>query len=73
MRIEYNGHAMEFSDEGAKEFREIVCSDLNRMVPIYIKQELGGKALIATAEELRQAIITGASEEMAMFGFVFKD
>ena len=73
MKIKYNEYILEFSDEGAAEYKDVVCSDLSRMAPIYIKQELGEKATTATVEELRSAIVAGATEEMSMFGFKFKD
>ena len=73
MKIEYNGHIMEFSDEGAKEFETVLCNTLEEMAPIYIKQALREKASTATAEELRKAIVNGASSEMAMFRLKFRD
>ena len=73
MKIEYNGHVMEFSDSGAAEFEKCLMMPLDKLAPMYIKQELRDKATMATAEELRAAIVRSATEEMAMFNLTFKD
>ncbi len=73
MKITYNGYVLEFSDDGATKFEEVLCSSLEVMAPIYIKQELRENAKKVTAEELRAAIVRGASEEMSMFNLKFQD
>ena len=73
MKIEYNGHVMEFNDEGAAFFKEVICNSLEEMAPIYIRQCLRERATTATVEELKEAVVIGATSEMAMFNLEFKD
>ena len=43
MKVEYNGHIMTFSNEGARKFEECLMAPLSDLAPVYIRQWLREK------------------------------
>jgi hypothetical protein len=73
MKIEYNGHIMEFKEENLKSYEKHMHNKLEDAIPIYVEQELGEREAAATTAEIRAAIVTCAKDEMSFYGYVFEE
>ena len=73
MKIEYNGHVMEFKEENLNSYKEHMCNELVDAIPLYVEQRLGEKEYTATTDEIRAAVVAGAKNEMRLYGYDFDE
>ena len=73
MKIEYNGHVMEFKEENLKSYKEHMGNTLEDAIPMYVEQRLGEREYVATTEEIRAAVVAGAKDEMRLYGYEFDE